>query len=106
MAEFITPTNILFIIAIITFVSKIVFDVKNPQNKSELNDALFTQALETLRKDMELNFTKMEKTISNLKDNHLHTLDTKIEANKNYINDLSRSVTKLATIIDERIPRK
>lgn len=38
--------------------------------------------------------------------NHIHTIDTKVETLSGNIVEMGREVTKLATIIDERIPKK
>jgi len=68
---------------------------RNPQIKSEKTDALLTQR-----------FNMLESAFNNLRDNHIHTIDTKLDENSKLLNCLQNEVTKLATIIDERIPKK
>lgn len=38
--------------------------------------------------------------------NHIHTLDQGLKENRNVMNNISIELGKLATIIDERIPKK
>jgi spore coat polysaccharide biosynthesis predicted glycosyltransferase SpsG len=68
---------------------------KNPQIKSEKTDALLTQRFDLFQKDF-----------NNLKDNHIHTIDVKLEENGKNITSLVVEVAKLSTIIEERIPHK
>lgn len=68
---------------------------KDPQVKSDQNDALLEQSVSQLQKDF-----------ANVRDNHLHTIDTKLDQTTLRVNELAIQVAKLSTIIDERIPRK
>jgi len=68
---------------------------KNPQIKSEKTDALLTQRFDIMQKDF-----------NNLKDNHIHSIDVKLEENGKSITNLVVEVVKLSTIIEERIPHK
>lgn len=38
--------------------------------------------------------------------NHIHTIDTKVDALTDTVSNMSNKITELATIIAERIPRK
>lgn len=42
----------------------------------------------------------------NLAQNHIHTVDTKVDKLVETVGQLSNEVTKLGTIIEERVPRK
>lgn len=86
---------ILAIIAILSVVFTIWNTVKNPQVASDKNDALMNQSIAQLQRDL-----------TNLRDNHLHTLDTKIDSTISSVNTISIEVAKLGTIINERIPLK
>lgn len=66
----ITEENISIIIQITTLIG-IIFAVylyfRKPQEKSEINDEVF-----------KVQFDALEKTVINLRDNHIHTLDEKL----------------------------
>ena len=67
----ITEQNISIIIQIATLVG-LVFGVylyfRKPQEKGELTDAVFAQR-----------FTQFDRDLANLRDNHIHTLTTKLD---------------------------
>ena len=75
---------------------------RDPQVNSQIVEALLKEKFEDLQEDM----TILQKEITNLKDNHLHTLENKIADNKTDIQGLALQVTRLGTIIEERIPKK
>lgn len=50
--------------------------------------------------------TKMIGATTAMAQNHIHTVDTKVDSLIGVVNALSNEVTKLATIIDERVPKK
>lgn len=94
--------NISFLLEITIAVSTImgmIFSIfiyfKNPQIQSDKNDALMGQSIHQLQLDL-----------TNLRDNHLHTLDQKIDSTISSVNTISIEVAKLGTIINERIPSK
>lgn len=95
MESFLTLSNILGVISIVGVIFAIYKSYRDPQAKSETIDSLLT-----LRMD------NIEKSLTNLKDNHLHTLETKLDSTNGAVKDLLVEVTKLGTIISERIPRK
>src|SRR5258708_38461343 len=68
---------------------------RNPQIKSEKTDAILGEKIGNLSRD-----------ITNLKDNHIHSLELRVEQATTNIAELSKTVVKLATIIDERMPKK
>jgi len=68
---------------------------RGPQEKTEKQDAVFAEQLKQLR----LEFT-------NLKDNHIHSLDVKLDGAISSINAQAIETAKLSTIINERIPMK
>ena len=45
-------------------------------------------------------------TAMSLAQNHIHTVDTKVDKLTECVNSMSNKITELATIIAERIPRK
>lgn len=68
---------------------------KNPQVSSEKQDALMGQSI-----------TQLQTDLTNLRDNHVHTLDTKIDQTIVTVSQMGIEIAKLSTIIDERIPKK
>lgn len=87
--------NILNAILIFGAIFAVYKYFRGPQEKTEKNDAVMAEQFKQLR----LEFT-------NLRDNHIHTLDVKIDGAITSINHQSVELAKLTTIIDERIPKK
>ena len=94
----ITAENISIVIQISTLVG-IIFAVylyfRKPQEKGEMNDAVYAEK-----------FSALEKTVVNLRDNHLHTLDLKIDETNKRVGGVELQVTKIATILEERLPNR
>lgn len=66
----ITEENISIILQILTvlgIIFAVYFYFRTPQEKSEVNDAVF-----------DVKFNALEKLVVNLRDNHIHTLDEKL----------------------------
>lgn len=68
---------------------------RNPQINSEKAESI-----------MALNIVQLQKDFANLRDNHIHSMDIKIDEQGKAIRDLLIQTTRLSTIIEERIPRK
>lgn len=68
---------------------------RDPQAKSETTDSILALEIKTLKE-----------SLTNLKDNHIHTLEKRMDDTSKNLTDLTVSVGKLSTIIEERIPRK
>lgn len=68
---------------------------RNPQIKLEKGESLMAMSISQLGKDL-----------ANLRDNHIHTIDQKLDVQANDIKNLAIEVTRLGTIIEERIPRQ
>lgn len=98
----ITAENISIFIQVCTLIG-IVFAVylyfRKPQEKSEMNDALFNQRLDSMRE-----------LVINLRDNHIHTLESKLDShiadNQKYVESDIKWKAKLETVIEERLPAK
>lgn len=67
---------------------------RSPQEKSEMNDAVFDIRLQGL-----------EKLVTNLKDNHIHTLDTKLSQHiadyQTFAIDTTKSLTRVETLLEQ-----
>ena len=68
---------------------------RNPQIKLEKGEGLMAMSIKQLQLDL-----------TNLRENHMHTLDVKLDATNKSVCDLEVQVAKLSTIIDERIPKR
>lgn len=89
------PQTIIALITLGTAICAVILFVFKPQAKADKADSLLTQSVNQLQKDF-----------ANLRDNHVHTLDTKIDQANDNIQKMALEVTRLATIIDERIPAR
>jgi len=97
-----TQENISIAIQIFTLfgiVFGVYFYLRRPQEKGEITDALFAER-----------FTQFDRELANLRDNHIHTIETKlskhIEDNNNSNIKTVENFAKLFTLIEERLPRK
>lgn len=107
--EIITPSNIMFAIGILGVIFTIYNYFKNPQIKGEKIDALFDQRMKFLQESNDRRFAEIHdeiRAITATNQNHLHTIDTKVEALAENVRCMGLDVAKLGTIIEERIPRK
>ena len=86
-------------IALVTALFAVYLYFRKPQEQSESNDRVF---------NIQLN--NVEKTIQNLADNHVHTLEVKLDAhindNHNFIEQDIKWKSRMETLLDERLPRK
>lgn len=77
----------------------VIFTIYNyfraPQEKATQDDLLLGQSIAQLNKDF-----------ANLRDNHVHTLDLKLDEANKAIGAMAIQITRLSTILEERLPRK
>lgn len=95
MESVLSPANVTFALGIIGLLFTAYNYLRNPQITADKTDALLVQQLSILQKD-----------VANLRDNHVHTLDIRLDQTNDAISKLALEVTRLSTIIDERIPKK
>jgi len=78
----ITTENISIVIQIATLIG-IIFGVylyfRKPQEKSEQNDAVFSVEFKNLEKSFNEKFTQSDRELANLRDNHIHTINEKLD---------------------------
>jgi hypothetical protein len=109
MAALLTTTNIMFGLGIMGVIFTIFNYFRNPQITSDKNDAILAQQLEWSMQGTDRRFKDMQDSFKDLllqSNNHIHTLDTKVEAMAGIIAAMGTEFAKLSTIIDERIPKK
>ena len=94
METLLTPSNITFALGILAIIFTVYNYFKNPQIKTD-------QTTIRLQEDME----SLKAEVSEIKEKHLTLVESNIKELSKTIFDLSLTVAKLSTIIDERIPR-
>ena len=94
----ISATDFALIFAFCSFIG-IIFTVyfyfRNPQIST---DKILLQ--------LQDNYANMQRQVTEIKETHLKAAENEIKTLTTAVNDLSRTVIKLSTIIDERIPKK
>lgn len=120
MTEIITPSNIMFAIGIIGTIFAIYKSYHNPQvdldkkvavDQSEVDGKakLLAQQLQWTIEGNEKRFADVQGSIKEaflLAQNHTHTVDVKVDKLIELTGEMGKEITRLATIIEERIPRK
>jgi hypothetical protein len=76
--------------------------VVTPQQNSQVDDAKLTEQIKNTLDQV----AGVQRDLANLRDNHVHTLDVKLNEQKDAMQNLALKVTELSTIINERIPKK
>ena len=105
----ITPQNVTFVLGILGVIFTIYNYFKNPQTQEEKKAALLAQQVQWTIEGSERRFKDMQESFNGLllqSNNHIHTVDTKVDVLTGKINDMAVIIEKLSTIIDERIPKK
>lgn len=90
-----TPSNILFFLAIMGLVFTVFRYFRDPQVDSEKYDALLGLQVKGLQDNVTL-----------ILSNHLPHIDQRLESLRKDLTQMNESLVKLATIIDERVPKK
>ncbi len=90
----ITTETVLFLIAVLSVIFNIYHFFKKPQDKSEKDVIRLTDEVSQLKKD-----------VIEVREKHLASIEKDVKELTTTINTLSITVTRLSTIIDERIPK-
>lgn len=90
-----TQGNVTFFIAMIAIVFNIYHFFRNPAVKADQRLALMEKALSSLTREF-----------NEFKNNEIKVLQTKFDVQQTQINDISKSMVEVKTIINERIPAK
>jgi hypothetical protein len=94
----ITFENITFIIALGGVVFGVYHFFRNPDLKNREEILSLKTALD--------GYKELNKAVQNLGDNHIHTIEKKVDGAVENISQLRENIVQLRTIIDERIPKK
>ena len=109
METYLTPSNITFALGLLAIIFTVYNYFKNPQIKSDKTDALMDQRLKWNTESSDKRFAEIQKNFEDLllqSNNHIHTVEIKVDTVTMNMNIMSNEITKLSTIIEERIPRK
>lgn len=118
--EVFTPSNITFSLGIIGILFSVFIYFRNPQEELDKREALnqkdidgkatlIAQQLQWEKEATEKRFAELSCRITEamtLAQNHIHTVDTKVDGLSKGMGTMSNEITRLATIIEERIPKK
>ena len=86
--------NVLFAITILTLLFNIYRSYSKPQQSLEVADIRFEDEIKQLKK-----------SVAEIRETHIKNVEQDIKMLNSAIQDLSKTVVKLTTIIDERIPK-
>ena len=109
MNELLTPHNITFIVGMLAILFSIYHYFKNPQIKSEKTDALLQQRIQWNTEATDKRFIAMQENIKaafELSFNHSNEALAGVKELTVVVNAMGKEITRLSTIIEERIPRK
>ena len=109
METFFTPSNIMFVVGLVGVLFSVYLYFREPQIKSQTNDALMEQQMKWFTDSVEKRFQTQQENFNQLllqSNNHIHTVDTKVEALTKEVVEMGKGIVRLATTIEERIPRK
>lgn len=105
--ELLTTQNILFAIAILSLIFGIYKYFSDPQIRADKTDALLLQQLSNSEQGTDRRFKDMQDRFDQLvtnNQNHLHTVDTKVDALKDLIVGMGKDMVRVQTILEERLP--
>ena len=131
METLLTASNITFVLGIMVIIFTIYNYFKNPQIKLERDVAvsekevlgkasalaqqvenkatILAQQLQWEKENNAVRFSELQvniKEVMTLAQNHIHTVDIKVDKLQGIMEHMGNEITRLATIIDERIPKK
>src|SRR3990167_8450366 len=103
MENLLTPSNITFGLGLIGLVFTIYSYFKDPQVDGEKKDALLAQQVQWTIEGNERRFKEIQEHFSGLllqSNNHIHTVDVKVDKMAENVSTLSNEIIRLGTIIE------
>lgn len=98
----------MFVLGLIGIGYTVFMSIFGPQKKSETNDLLLDQKASFLREEYAAKFKDIEGKFDELtrqNQNHLHTLESKLDSLTNLVVSLSKDVVRIETIINIKLPK-
>ncbi len=123
MSTIITPSNIMFVLGIVGMIFGIYKSFKDPQvaldkqqdldkQQNDSDIKLLSLQVTNDRQSTDRKFSEMTSRMDSalaLAQNHTHTVDVKVDALTGVVNamniELTKGMTRLGTIIEERFPK-
>jgi hypothetical protein len=109
MTDLLTPQNITFTLGVLAIIFSVFRYFKDPQVADDKKAALLSQQVQWAQEASERRFKDIQDNFNALllqSNNHIHTVDIKVDSLATTMAAMSNEVTKLSTIIEERIPKK
>lgn len=106
--ELITQSNVMFVIGLIGIGFTVFKSIFDPQKKSETNDLLMDQKADFLRSEYDKKFISIDDRLNELaknNQNHLHTLETKLDALTKLVVDNGKDLVRIETTMNIKLPR-
>lgn len=99
----------MFAIGVVSIIFSIYNSYRNPQIEGDKKDAMLAQQVQWTIEGNEKRFSDMQTNIKEafaLGQNHIHTVDTKVDVLTKEVIGMAKEITRLTTIIEERIPQQ
>ena len=109
ISDILTIPNITFVLGTLAIIFSVYNYFKNPQVEEDKKASLLAQQVEWEKEATEKRFTELGSRLDGsmtLAQNHIHTVDVKVDSVISSVNTMSNEIVELATIINERIPKK
>lgn len=111
-----TLTILIGLGSLATMIVTVVMAIKGPQMKSQLNDAVFDEKFKNLEKNTNDKIVNthekidgIEKMVANLRDNHIHTIESKldkhIQENQQSTIEQARWQSRIETLLEQIIKK-
>lgn len=109
MESYITPANVTFVLGVLGVIFTVFRYFKEPQTEEEKKAALLALQVNLQNESVNNRFKEIQDNFFSLlkqNQNHIHTVDTKVDVLSHTVESLAKDIVRLSTIIEERIPKK
>lgn len=104
-----TATNITLAILVLSVLFNVFQYFRKPQEEEDKKASLLAQQVQWEKEANERRFKDVNSVLTNataLAQNHIHSIDVKVDSLSNQMIVMGNKLTELGTIINERIPQK
>lgn len=99
-------STIAVVVLIVTNLATLFSKLRSPQIKSDKENAVLKENLEEVRREMSTMKTTFASELLEIKTTHIEGINKEIKDLTATLGKLSNDITRLSTILDERIPKK